>query len=87
MPTVKTSSSRSTALAADAALAAYLRTLADRRAAELDSKKPASAVGRWSAAPLARARYQRVVPIGECRLQRAVSSRGEPREAQTPGVR
>lgn len=88
MPTVKTSSTLPTAMAADAALAAYLRTLAEARAAALAAEPSASAgLGRWVAAPLARGHYQRVVPLRELRLQRAVSLPGEPRAAQQRGVR
>lgn len=82
MPIVKSPSSLSAALAADAAIAAYLRALADRRAAELSA-----VVERWSTAPLTRGRYQRVVPLREPRLGRVVNSRGEPRAAQTREVR
>jgi hypothetical protein len=88
VPIVKSPSSLSAALAADAAIAAYLRALADRRAAELTPEAPASAVvERWSTAPLTRGRYQRVVPLREPRLERAVNLRGEPRAAQTREVR
>lgn len=88
MPIVEPSSSLSAALAADAAIGAYLRVLADRRAAELMPSVPSSGVvGRWSAAPLARGRYQRVVPLREPGLDRVVSSRAEPRAVQTRQVR
>lgn len=88
MPIIKRSSSLSAALAADAAIVAYLRALADQRAAELKPEAPASGtVGRWVTAPLTRGRYQRVVPLREPRLERVVSSRGESRAAQTREAR
>jgi hypothetical protein len=88
VPIVKSSSSLSAALAADAAIVAYLRALADQRAAELTPEAPASsAVGRWSTAPLTPGRYQRIVPPREPSLERAFSSRAESRAAQTRAVR
>jgi len=88
VPIVKSPTSLSAALAADAAIAAYLRALADSRAAQLAPEAVAiAAVGRWSSAPLTRGRYQRVVPLRGPRLERVVSWRGEPRAAQTRGVR
>lgn len=88
MSNVKCPSIPAAALAADAALAAYLRTLADRQAAELNADAPRSSVARWSVAPLSRAHYQRVIPLREARLERlALSSRAEPRAAQRRGAR
>jgi hypothetical protein len=87
VPIVKSSSGLS--LAANAALVAYLRTLADRRAAELTALPPPSAtLERWSVAPLARGRYQRVVPLREPRIERiAINSCGEPHVVRTRGAR
>jgi hypothetical protein len=89
VPIVHSSSSLSAALAADAAIVAYLRALADQRAAELTPEAPPSGtVGRWATAPLTRGRYQRVVLLREPRrLERVVSSRGESRAAQTREAR
>jgi hypothetical protein len=88
VPIVHSSSSLSAALAADAAIVAYLRALADQRAAELTPEAPPSGtVGRWATAPLTRGRYQRVVLLREPRLERVVSSRGESRAVQTREAR
>ena len=60
MTIAETPSNRKAALAADAAIAAYLRALADQRAAELTRPAPSSRVDETSAAPLPRRRYERI---------------------------
>jgi hypothetical protein len=88
VPIIKPSSTLSAALAADAAIAAYLRALADQRAAELTGLRASAAGGRWSTAPLTRGRFQRVVPLHEPVIERiGVSSRAEFRAAPTRQAR